>query len=97
MPGYLIANLDIHDAAMYDQYRQKVGAVIAQYGGRFIVRGGAIEPVEGNVPWKRVVVLEFPTYDAARSFYHSKEYAPLIALRGGAAKSEIVLVEGYSG
>jgi uncharacterized protein (DUF1330 family) len=97
MAGYLIANLDIHDAAAYDQYRQKVGAVIAQYGGRFIVRGGTIEPVEGEVRWKRVVVLEFPSYEAARRFYHSKEYAPLIALRAGAAKSDIVLVEGYDG
>jgi len=97
MPGYLIANLDIHDAATYDQYRQKVGAVIAQYGGRFIVRGGATEPVEGKLPWKRVVMLEFPSYDAVRRFYHSKEYAPLIALRAGAAKSDVILVEGYDG
>ena len=97
MAGYLIANLDVHDGATYDQYRQKVGAVIAHYGGRFIVRGGAIEPVEGDVAWKRVVVLEFPTYEAARRFYHSKEYAPLIALRAGAAKSDVILVDGYAG
>lgn len=97
MAGYLIANLEVHDAATYDQYRQKVGAVIAQYGGRFIVRGGAIEPVEGDLLWKRLVVLEFPSYEAAQRFYHSKEYAPLIALRSGAAKCDIVLAEGYSG
>lgn len=95
MSGYLIANLKVHDAATYDEYRQKVGAVIAQYGGRFIVRGGAIEAVEGTVPWTRVVVLEFPDYEAAQRFYHSKEYAPLVALRGAAAACDIVLVEGY--
>jgi uncharacterized protein (DUF1330 family) len=97
MPGYLIANIEIHDPAAYDHYRQKVGPVIAQYGGRFIVRGAAAETREGNLSLKRMVVLEFPSLDAARRFYDSEEYAPVKALRLASARSDLVLVEGYAG
>lgn len=97
MPGYLIANLDVHDPALYDQYRQKVPPIIAKYGGRYLVRGTDIETVEGGLPLKRLVVLEFPSLDAARRFYHSEEYAPVMALRIASTKSDIILVDGYSG
>lgn len=97
MPGYLIANIEVHDAAVYDQYREKVPPIIAQYGGRYIVRGGTLEAVEGALPLKRLVVLEFPSLDAARRFYNSKEYEPVKALRLASTKSDIVLVDGYTG
>ncbi len=97
MPGYLIANLDVHDAATYDKYRREVPAVIAHYGGRYLVRGGAIDAREGTLPLKRVVVLEFPTLDAARRFYDSMEYAPLKALRLASTTSDVALIEGYAG
>ena len=97
MPGYLIANLDIKDAAIFDQYRQKVSPIIAQYGGRYLVRGGVAETLEGTLPLKRLVVLEFPSLDAARRFYHSPDYAPVMKLRLASAQSEIVLVDGYAG
>ncbi|MGH7075516.1 MAG: DUF1330 domain-containing protein [Stellaceae bacterium] len=97
MSGYLIANVEIHDPAVYDQYRQKVGPIIAQYGGRFIVRGAAAETREGSLSLKRVVVLEFPNLDAARRFYDNAEYAPVKALRLASARSDVMLVEGYAG
>lgn len=95
MPAYLIANIDVTDPALFEQYRAQVPAVIAQYGGRYAVRGGAIEPVEGTSPFKRLVVLEFSDMTALKAFYHSAEYAPLIALRQRASTGEVVLVEGY--
>jgi uncharacterized protein (DUF1330 family) len=97
MPGYLIANLEVTDPVVYEQYRQKVPPIIAQYGGRYLVRGGAIETVEGGLPLKRLVVLEFPSLDAARRFYNGKEYAPVKALRVASTKSDIILVDGYGG
>lgn len=97
MSGYLIANIDVHDPAVYEQYRQKVPPIIAQYGGRYIVRGGATQVVEGALSLKRFVVLEFPSLDAARRFYDSKEYEPVKALRLASTKSDVVLVEGYAG
>jgi uncharacterized protein (DUF1330 family) len=96
MPAYLIANLSIRDAAAYEAYRQHVPAVVARHGGRFIVRGGAIEVKEGALPGSRLVVLEFPDMDAARAFYHSAEYAPLLAQRIAAAEGTVVLAEGYT-
>jgi uncharacterized protein (DUF1330 family) len=97
MPGYLIANLDITDAAVFDQYREKVTPIIAQYGGRYLVRGGAVEALEGTLPLHRLVVLEFPSLDAARRFYHSADYAPVMKLRFASAQSDIVLVDGVAG
>lgn len=97
MAGYLLANLDVHDGPKYDEYRQKVPAVIAQYGGRYLVRGGAVDAREGALPLKRFVILEFPTLDAARCFYDSEEYAPLKAIRLASTKSDVVLIEGYTG
>lgn len=95
MPAYLIANIDVTDPALFEQYRAQVPAVIAQYGGRYAVRGGAVEAVEGSSPFKRLVVLEFASMDALKAFYHSAEYAPLIALRQKASGGEVLLVDGY--
>jgi uncharacterized protein (DUF1330 family) len=74
MAGYLIANIEVTDAAGFEEYRQKVMPVIAQFGGRYIVRGGDLRRLEGNLPINRLVVLEFPTLEAAQRFYDSAEY-----------------------
>jgi len=94
MAAYLIAEIEVTDSAGYDEYRKQVGAVIAKYAGRFLVRGGAIESKEGGWQPKRLVVVEFPSLDKARTFYHSADYAPLIALRQKASHGKLVLVEG---
>jgi uncharacterized protein (DUF1330 family) len=71
-----------------------VPALIAKYGGRYIVRGGKVEPLEGGWQPKRLAVLEFPTLDQALKFYRSEEYAPLIKLRQSASRGRMVVVEG---
>jgi len=92
--GYLIAEVEVTDPATYEEYRKRVPAIIAQYGGRYLVRGGAVESMEGGWTPKRFVVLEFPSLDQARKFYRSPEYAPVLALRQKAARSKLLLVEG---
>lgn len=94
MAGYVIAEVDVHDPALFEEYRKLVPGTIAQYGGKYLVRGGATESKEGGWNPKRVVVLEFPSADQARKWYHSPEYAPALAMRLKAAKSKMVIVEG---
>ena len=94
MAGYVIAEVDVHDSALFEEYRKLVPATIAKYGGRYVVRGGAMESKEGGWAPKRVVVLEFPTLARAREWYHSADYAPALAMRLKAAKSRMILVEG---
>jgi uncharacterized protein (DUF1330 family) len=95
MPGYLIANIKVTDPEGFERYRAAVPAVIAQYGGRYAVRGGAMERLENADGFNRVVVLEFPSLDAARAFYFSPEYAPLLKLRIETTESQAILVEGH--
>jgi len=96
MSGYLIAKLEVTDPAGFDEYRQKVSAVIARFGGRYLVRGGEVRNLEGDAAIRRLVVVEFPSLDAAQSFYDSPEYKPLLKLRLASAKGDLVLVQGYS-
>ena len=92
--AYMIANIEVRDAAVFDDYRQKVTAVVEQFGGRFLVRGGEIRHLEGKLPLDRLVLLEFPSMEAAQRFYDSKEYAPLLKLRLASTKSDLVLAPG---
>jgi uncharacterized protein (DUF1330 family) len=94
MAAYVIAEVDVQDAALFEEYRKLVPATIVQYGGKYIVRGGATETKEGSWAPKRVVVLEFPTMARAREWYHSAEYAPALAMRLKAAKSRMIMAEG---
>ncbi len=97
MRGYLIANIKVTDPEAFERYRAAVPPVIARHGGRYLVRGGALERLENADGFNRVVVLEFPSLEAARAFYHSADYAPLLKLRGDSTESQAVLVEGYGG
>ena len=94
MSAYVIAEVDITDPALYEEYRRLVPATIAKYGGKYLVRGGAVDVKEGGWQPKRLVVLEFASMDQARTWYHSPEYAPALALRTKAARSKVLLVEG---
>jgi uncharacterized protein (DUF1330 family) len=93
MPAYVIGEIDVTDPSLYDDYRKQVLATITKYGGRFLARGGKSEPLEGAAP-KRVVLLEFPSYEQAHKWYRSPEYAPLIELRKKASRGRLVLVDG---
>jgi uncharacterized protein (DUF1330 family) len=94
MPAYVIAEVEVHDPLTYEEYRKMVPVSIEKYGGRFLVRGGAVDSKEGGWRPGRIVVLEFPTMERARAWYDSKEYAPALAVRGKSARSKLILVEG---
>ena len=94
MPAYLIAEVDVIDRELYDEYRKGVPATVTAHGGRFVVRGGATETLEGGWTPPRVVILEFPTMAALKQWYGSVEYQPLLALRTRAARSKVIAVEG---
>jgi uncharacterized protein (DUF1330 family) len=94
MAAYVIGEIEVTDPALYEDYRKQVLAVVTQYGGRFIVRGGKLEALEGGWSPKRIVALEFPSMDQARKWYGSPEYAPLIAMRQRASRGKLLLVEG---
>ena len=94
MAAYLIADIEVTNSAGYDEYRRQVPATVEKYGGRFVVRGGASEILEGDWGPKRVVVLEFPTMDALKRWYNSAEYKPLIALRQKNASGNVIAVQG---
>ena len=69
--------------------------VVHQFGGRYLARGGDVDILEGSPEYHRLVILEFPDKDAARKFYASEEYAPLLDIRLNSANSELALVDGY--
>lgn len=94
MSAYVIAEVNVTDPKLYDEYRKLVPATVQKYGGRFAVRGGALESKEGGWAPSRLVVLEFPSMEQARKWYHSPEYAPALAMRHKAANSKLILVEG---
>lgn len=95
MPAYVIAEHDVTDAATYDRARPIAAAAIAKHGGRYLVNGlGTTELIEGNVPPRRIVILEFPDMKAARRFYELSEYREAKALRHSASTSRIVLADG---
>ena len=92
--GYVIANISVEDPAGYEGYRSQTAAIIEKYGGRFLVRGGAIEAKEGEPATGRLVVLEFPSVEAARIFYDSPEYQAILPIRFRNASSTLIIVEG---
>lgn len=94
--GYIIANVDVTDAEAYKAYVAENAIAFAKYGARFLVRGGPREVTEGQFR-ARLVVLEFPSFQAAKDCYHSPEYAKAIALRKGASTADIAVIEGYDG
>ncbi|MFT4987982.1 MAG: hypothetical protein ACI88C_000316 [Acidimicrobiales bacterium] len=94
MAAYVIARVRVTNADQYSKYKLLTPAAVAAHGGTFIVRGGEHQVLEGAADDRRIVVLEFPTSDAARAFYDSPEYVEARAVRAGAAEMEMVLVEG---
>lgn len=94
MAAYLIAQVQVTDPETFAKYGSQVPGVIEQYGGRYLVRGGATEAVEGSWTPARLVVVEFPSMEQLQRFYHSDEYAPLIELRNQSAHTDLTFAEG---
>ena len=96
MTAYVIADIDVHDQEGYREYAALVPATLKPHGGRFLVRGGAHETLEGDWQPRRMVVLEFPSVGDAKRWHGSHEYAAAMAMRQRASTGSIVLVEGTS-
>jgi len=94
MAAYVIADTEIVDPAAGARYRDLAQKSIAQYGGRYIVRGGAVDSVEGGWQPKLFVVVEFPSMEQARRWYSSAEYAEALKLRQTALRRRLIFVEG---
>jgi uncharacterized protein (DUF1330 family) len=94
--GYWVAVVDVTDPEGYKDYVVANKAVFTAFGGRFLTRGGQMEVPEGQMRL-RVVVIEFPSYQAARDCYHSPDYARCIALRSGKSVMDLSIIEGYGG
>jgi uncharacterized protein (DUF1330 family) len=92
--GYWVVAVDVSDAEQYGVYQQFVRSFLAANNGRFIVRGGQKEVVEGSLR-SRVVVIEFPSYSDATRVYHSDEYQAGMQNRIGASVADFAIVEGF--
>jgi uncharacterized protein (DUF1330 family) len=92
--AYVIYQGEVFDPVRYDEYKVKAAASIAAAGGRYIVRAGEVEVLEGEPPVGRTVVLEFPTMDAALAWYRSEEYTQIRTIRDRAARARMYVVDG---
>ena len=96
MPAYVIVDCEVSDPERYEIYKQLAPPAIAKYGGRYLVRGGEVTPLEGDWRPNRVVILEFPDVETAKRFHASPEYGMARAKRAGAATMNMILVPGLS-
>ena len=94
MKAYCVVYEVVNDQDMFDEYRRQVPPTIEKHGGRFLARGGAFTVLEGDMPYERVVVLEFPSREAAETWYHSPEYQRLQPMRAQSTNSQFILVDG---
>ena len=94
MAAYFIAQLNVTNPEGYKTYASQTKATIEKYGGKFVVRGGDVTPVEGDWKFSRIVVLEFPDVETAQRWYNSPEYHPLVALRQANSEGVAIIVEG---
>ncbi|HEU4659639.1 MAG TPA: DUF1330 domain-containing protein [Pseudolabrys sp.] len=94
--GYWIAQVEVRDAEGYKQYTAMLADIFRKHNARYVMRGGRVEVVEGKSR-SRIVVVEFPSYEAALACYRSPEYAKAAALRQSSADADLIVVEGYDG
>ncbi len=95
MAAYIIAQINAINAERYPEYTAQVPATIAKHGGRFIARGGNAEVLEGNLPLpQRLVIIEFPSREAAKAWWADDAYEPLKALRQSISDGTLFLVDG---
>jgi uncharacterized protein (DUF1330 family) len=96
MPAYVIVDIRVRDQEAYERYKELAARAVTAYGGRYLVRGGATETLEGSWQPSRFVVLEFPSLESGRAWWASQEYGPAKTLRQACADTQMLLVEGVS-
>lgn len=94
MPAYILANIEVTNAADYEEYRRRAPPIIAAHGGRYLVRGGPVERLEGEGPLHRLVVLEFPDRARAKAFYDSTDYQAIVGIRQRTSRGTLCIVDG---
>ncbi len=97
MPAYIIVEVEVHNPKEYEDYKKLTPLSLVNYQGKFIVRGGKTETLEGGWSPQRIVVLEFPTLELAKAWWASEEYAPAKALRQRTATTKMIAIDGYEG
>ncbi len=96
MPAYVISEVEVRDAGGFEAYRTIAAKAITQYGGRYLVRGGAASAIEGGPPPNTIIVVEFPTMERLREWYASPEYAEALKARRTALDRRLIFVEGVA-
>lgn len=96
MPAYLISDVTVKDAGAFQAYRSCAATSIEQHGGRYLVRGGPIDALEGSWVPTTIVIVEFPDIERARAWYRSPEYAAALAFRDDALSRSLILVDGIN-
>ena len=94
MSAYIIAEVEVTDLETFEEYRELVPPTIEAFGGRYMVRGGAIDSLEGDWQPKRLVVIEFDDAERAKAWHGSELYAPAKALREASSNTRMVVVDG---
>ena len=94
MSAYIIVHVEVTDPEVFEAYRAQVPATLAPFGGEYVVRGGAMEVLEGEQIAPRIVVLKFPDMDKAKAWHASAEYEGPKAMRYASANARMVVVEG---
>lgn len=94
MPAYVINDMEVTNEELFEQYKKLSPPTVAQYGGRFLARGGHTEALEGDWSPRRLVLLEFPSVQQAQAWIDSPEYAPARRLRQLSSNSNLIVVEG---
>ncbi|HXB84088.1 MAG TPA: DUF1330 domain-containing protein [Candidatus Acidoferrum sp.] len=96
MSAYVIVNVNTRDHVEYEHYKRMAAEAVTNFGGRYLVRGGRMQVLEGSWEPTRIVVLEFDSYERASEWWHSAEYAPAKALRQRLSETDLLIVDGYS-
>ena len=96
LPGYVVAEVDVTDPTTFQKYSAKAPGTIEQYGGRYVIRGGKFDSIEGDAP-KRFVVIQFDSVEKAKAWEDSPEYSAIKPIRHSSAKSRVFIIEGYAG
>ncbi len=96
MTGYVVIRIKADDPALLKDYQTRAPTIIGKYGGKFLARGGEVLTLEGPEEKCRIVIIEFPSRQAAETFYHSEEYQSAKALRENVAVAEIVAIDGVA-
>jgi uncharacterized protein (DUF1330 family) len=94
MPAYVISDVSARDQAAFETYRTRAADSIARHGGRYVVRGGAIDALEGDWQPRTLVIVEFPDLESARRWYKSRDYAAALEVRDRALERNLILVDG---